>query len=86
MWMASKSCAGPCYRSGEGDDGQTGELHWSIGVMRTKKHMENLVETHIERLNKLCHHCGKTFETRNYGTRTLIKLGVGGLLCENVNQ
>ena len=45
-----------------------------------------VIETHIERLNQLCHHCGKTFETRNYGTSTLIKLGVGGLLCENVNQ
>ena len=54
--------------------------------MQTKKHMDNHVETHIERLNHLCHHCGKTFETRNYGTSTLIKLGVGGLLCENVNQ
>ena len=75
----------PCYRSGGGDDGQTRELHRSIGVMQTKKHMDNHVETHIERLNQLCHHCGKTFETRNYGTSTLIKLGE--LLCsENANK
>ena len=53
--------------------------------MEAKKHMDNHVETHIERLNQLCHHCGKTFETRNYGTSTLIKLGE--LLCsENANK
>merc|ERR1712037_784618 len=34
-------------------------------VMRTKRHMENHVETHIEGLSHLCDHCGKSFKTRN---------------------
>ena len=34
-------------------------------IMRTKRHMENHVETHIEGLSHLCDHCGKSYKSRN---------------------